>query len=106
MNRYARIIRFYASDHGGDTHHFGVGIPDDEMPGGWKIYFDGRVFPVIAGKGDVLPLPTARDAFNQFSQTIEKARAQLRMDLDMLEQLDERCAILETVSVVWPQETR
>ena len=50
MNRYARIIRFYTSEGGGDIDHFGLGLPTDDHENGWKVCFDKKVIAIVAAK--------------------------------------------------------
>lgn len=106
MNRNARIIRFYTSECGGDIDHFGIGLPTDDMENGWKVCFDKKVVAIVAAKSDVLPMPTAREAFDKFNRAVTDAQVQLNKDLDKLDKLDEQCAMLEMASVVWPKGRR
>ena len=106
MNRNARIIRFYTSEFGGDIGHFGIGLPTDDMENGWKVCFDKKVVAIVAAKSDVLPMPTARGAFDKFNRAVTDAQVQLNKDLDKLDKLDEQCAMLEMASVVWPKGRR
>ena len=106
MNRYARIIRFYTSEGGGDIDHFGLGLPTDDHENGWKVCFDKKVIAIVAAKTDVLPVPTAREAFDKFNRAVTDAQVQLNKDLDKLDKLEDQCALLEMVSVVWPKNRR
>ena len=106
MNRNARIIRFYTSEYDGDIDHFGIGLPTDDMENGWKVCFDKKVVAIVAAKSDVLPMPTAREAFDKFNRAVTDAQVQLNKDLDKLDKLDEQCAMLEMASVVWPKGRR
>ena len=73
------------------------------MKMGWKVCFDKKVIAIVAAKTDVLPVPTAREAFDKFNRAVTDAQVQLNKDLDKLDKLEDQCALLEMVSVVWPK---
>ena len=106
MNRNARIIRFYTSEGGGDIDHFGLGLPTDDMEKWLESVLRQKVVAIVAAKADVLPVPTAREAFDKFNRAVTDAQVQLNKDLDKLDKLEDQCALLEMASVVWPKNRR